>query len=309
VERAVNESVTRLRELAGTNLVPFAYPFGEESDVDGTVAHLVRAGGATCALTAVPGLNSPGGDLFALRRIGVGAGVSLRRFRLRVSAVSGWGFKRAFALAAERVARARSWLRPLRRLWRDAVYRADTVHIFARQPGEGGERLGPTGTDTSFRFGRSSAAELGRSADRLAPRDTAGFLNRAAERFADGMVCLVLRRGTGIVALVWVSEAPRARITEIERTIDIGADSVYLFDAFTVPEWRGRGLYPLLLDHVSRLYGGRPKVIAASSRNEASLGGIRRAGFTPVACYRFLKIAGLVIRGRSPGGVADRETC
>ena len=296
-------SVARTRQITGARDVPFAYPYGQTSDFDGTVSELVRASGATCALTAVPGLNARDADPFTLRRIGVGAGLSASRFRLRVSGLSGWGLRGVRDLLLARVARGRTTLRPLRRFWREVAFRRETILLFAKERGEKNGLSATAERDRMFHFGRASACELRRFADRLAPRDTGGFLKRVDRRFADGISCFVIRRGTGIVASAWVSEAALADVAEIERSIDIGRNAVYIFDASTVPAWRGHGLYPMLLDRIAQFYGDKTKVIAASTKNAASLRGIQKARFSLVARYRFLKLAGVVIRGRPVASV------
>lgn len=308
--KEVCASVSRVRELTGAKDVPFAYPFGQAEDFDGTVADLARESGATCALTTVPGLNPPSVDPFRLRRIVVGAGLSIGRFRLRVSGLSAWGLRSATDLLLGRLARCRSTLRPVRRFWRTWVYHRETVVVFMRgRDTSHGLPVTPKSTPgPGFCFGQASAGELRRFADRLAPRDEVAFLGRVDERFRDRMGCFVIRRGTGIVASAWVSERPRARIEEIEDTIDIGPDAVYIFDAVTVPDYRGMGLYPHLLDRIARVYDDKTKLVAAARRNVASSRGIERAGFRPLATYKFLKLSGVLLRGRAEGGRASPST-
>jgi GNAT superfamily N-acetyltransferase len=58
----------------------------------------------------------------------------------------------------------------------------------------------------------------------------------------------------------------------------------YLWDFATLPEWRGRGLYPRLLQAIIRLEdaGGQRLWIGHETGNDASRKGIERAGFRVV---------------------------
>jgi peptidoglycan/xylan/chitin deacetylase (PgdA/CDA1 family) len=63
----------------------FAYPNGTAADFTAATRALVRETGYRCAVAMLPGLNRRGEDLFALRRIGVGADTTLREFRQRTA--------------------------------------------------------------------------------------------------------------------------------------------------------------------------------------------------------------------------------
>ena len=63
----------------------FAYPNGGPADFTTDTQRLLRELGYDCGLTTIPGLNGPDADLFALRRINVGAGTLGRQFRQRMA--------------------------------------------------------------------------------------------------------------------------------------------------------------------------------------------------------------------------------
>jgi peptidoglycan/xylan/chitin deacetylase (PgdA/CDA1 family) len=66
----------------------FAYPNGTRDDFDGEVKSEVAAR-FECALSTIPGLNSPGDDLYELRRIGIGNGIKPWKFKLELSGMIG----------------------------------------------------------------------------------------------------------------------------------------------------------------------------------------------------------------------------
>lgn len=64
---------------------------------------------------------------------------------------------------------------------------------------------------------------------------------------------------------------------------------IYLYNFFTHPGWRGRGLYPLLLKAIGKALAGegcRRAWIAVVSYNQASWRGVQKAGFTLAATYQ-----------------------
>lgn len=64
----LTESRRRLQEICGHEVVHFAYPFGDHDD---RVVNLVRGAGYRSAVTTNYGWNSPGHDVYRLRRVDV----------------------------------------------------------------------------------------------------------------------------------------------------------------------------------------------------------------------------------------------
>jgi peptidoglycan/xylan/chitin deacetylase (PgdA/CDA1 family) len=63
----------------------FAYPNGTRADFSAATKRTARDAGYRCALSTIAGLNGPGCDLFALRRVNVGADMSCRRFEMAMA--------------------------------------------------------------------------------------------------------------------------------------------------------------------------------------------------------------------------------
>jgi GNAT superfamily N-acetyltransferase len=90
------------------------------------------------------------------------------------------------------------------------------------------------------------------------------------------------------VAYGWVA-THTAYVGELELTITLPPANCYLWDFATLPQWRGRGIYPRLLQAIlarESALSDRFWIIAASE-NRASSAGIAKAGFTQVAHLSF----------------------
>lgn len=88
------------------------------------------------------------------------------------------------------------------------------------------------------------------------------------------------------VAYGWVAYR-QASIGELRHAFRIPSGERYLWDFATLPPWRGRGIYPRLLQAiVTQEYAERFWIIHVPE-NEASARGIRKAGFQPVGLLSF----------------------
>lgn len=74
---------------------------------------------------------------------------------------------------------------------------------------------------------------------------------------------------------------------ELQLEFALGPKTAYLWDFATLPAWRGRGIYPRLLQAIVCAEAARQFWIMHAPENGASARGIRRAGFTPVGGISF----------------------
>lgn len=90
------------------------------------------------------------------------------------------------------------------------------------------------------------------------------------------------------VAYGWVATRT-AHIGELDLTITLPAEDRYLWDFATLPAWRGRGVYPRLLQSIltAESSGAERFWIIAAPENRASSAGIAKAGFTSIAHLSF----------------------
>lgn len=108
-------------------------------------------------------------------------------------------------------------------------------------------------------------------------------------------------------AFGWVAHA-FAPIGELERFVQVGNGEVYLWNFRTAEQWRGRGLYPLLLQHILRtqVSQGTQRVwIIAKPENKASVRGIVKAGFDLIGNLSYDRRNELVLLPKEKGERAD----
>lgn len=100
-------------------------------------------------------------------------------------------------------------------------------------------------------------------------------------RLGRGERCFLALHQGRVVSYCWFSQA-RVGIEEVDLTVVVQPDEAYLYDAFTLPQWRGRGLYPALLTRMVREameVGCRRAMIFVVEDNLPSRQGIEKAGF------------------------------
>jgi hypothetical protein len=108
--------------------------------------------------------------------------------------------------------------------------------------------------------------------------------------------------GGDAVGYGWVADAAAA-IGELDLAFRLEPADRYLWDFVTLPAWRGRGLYPRLLQAILRAEGGGRFWIINAPENVASARGIARAGFVDVGSLAFARGGGV---GIAPTGEHDR---
>ncbi len=124
------------------------------------------------------------------------------------------------------------------------------------------------------------------------PSDDAARVARLAKldlesvqtRLHDGHVPYIAWLGDMPVAYGWVA-TQTAHIGELDLHITLPVQSRYLWDFATLPAWRGRGIYPHLLQAIltAEKSSAEQFWIIAAPENRASSVGISRAGFQNVA--------------------------
>jgi GNAT superfamily N-acetyltransferase len=116
--------------------------------------------------------------------------------------------------------------------------------------------------------------------------------------------------GTEPVAYGWVA-LEGAEIGELEAAFKLAVGDRYPWDFATLPTWRGRGIYPRLLQEILRAEQGAAERfwIIHAPENGASQAGIQRAGFRFAGELSFRRAGGAAIvpgelHGRANVGAA-----
>jgi hypothetical protein len=178
----------------------------------------------------------------------------------------------------------RGTLRALGAELRRRIVRRDVILHYADLATYGvrGETLAPT---VSVR--RVGTLDALTDAEREALRGYAGegYLRVTEERLRAGWELFVATNEGALAGAFWGVTAASGLVSKAVPLLD---GDVTFVDAFTLPEQRGRRVYPALCAAMARAYaarGFRRAYVSASELNEASLAGLARAGFR--AALRF----------------------
>lgn len=96
-----------------------------------------------------------------------------------------------------------------------------------------------------------------------------------------------------LVHVAWLFCNPR--ISEAHFFVKIKKDEAYIGFCQTYPKFRGKGIYPVVLQHILEYAAAKNKkrcFIATISTNLASIRGIEKSGFSSVGKMRMFKLFG-----------------
>lgn len=131
------------------------------------------------------------------------------------------------------------------------------------------------------------------------------FHEQYRTRFAEDTRAFVGRSCDTVVFSCWVQQH-RLSIDELRWEWQLGSAEAVAFDVVTMPEWRGKGIYPDALRRLCGVLaeeGVRHLWIYAEEDNAASLRGIRKAGFEEHGVISATHLAGLTRRSGVVKGV------
>jgi GNAT superfamily N-acetyltransferase len=111
-------------------------------------------------------------------------------------------------------------------------------------------------------------------------------LAEIAQRRRAGHLPYLAYMGETAVSYGWVATR-EASIGELNLVFPIPANSRYLWDFATVPNWQGRGLYPRLLQAIVQVEQAEQFWIIHAPENLPSGAGIQKAGFQAVGQLSF----------------------
>lgn len=116
---------------------------------------------------------------------------------------------------------------------------SDTLVFLARENGEGGDR---PKHDPALQLVEATASD-GAAYERIIGTDSAATF---ASRLSWGARCFLVKAGDDLLHATWVTDQP-TWTREIKRFFVPPPGSVYIYESFTRPEARGRGVYPFAL--------------------------------------------------------------
>lgn len=138
--------------------------------------------------------------------------------------------------------------------------------------------------------------EMHDSRDSL-PDDVPGmpaFVEQYRRRFEEGHLLFLARTGGRTVHSIWVARNKLA-VDEIQRSLALKETSCCMYNAETMSEFRGRGIYPAVLSRIShwwREQGGDRLYIYTEPGNTTSARGIEKAGMERIGEMSCLRLPG-----------------
>ena len=86
--------------------------------------------------------------------------------------------------------------------------------------------------------------------------------------------------GGRVAYIMWIRRVNSLSFSFVGQTqIKVPDGSMYIYDCFTLPTYRGRGIYSYMLDYIADLYVGKSCYVACQAQNEPSRKGIVKASF------------------------------
>lgn len=98
------------------------------------------------------------------------------------------------------------------------------------------------------------------------------------QRFQNGHLFCCLIKDKKMAAYGWVNPNSTHFLGELSLNMQLEKQTEVLYDFYTFPNFRGKGLYPQLLKNINHR-NSNPKIIYVLKENKASIRGIEKAGF------------------------------
>jgi ribosomal protein S18 acetylase RimI-like enzyme len=115
---------------------------------------------------------------------------------------------------------------------------------------------------------------------------------KVEERLKAGHLCFIGEKNGDIVHYRWIcfNEAP---VDELERKIRVRPNSAYMYDAYTVPNYRGKGIHPVVLTNAADYLfqsGIKEMYSVIMSNNYSSLRTWQKIGSQKIGEVTFVKL-------------------
>lgn len=117
--------------------------------------------------------------------------------------------------------------------------------------------------------------------------------------FAHGDRCFVAREGERVIAALWVARGPtQVRVRYLLCELALSPGDAYVYDVFTAPERRGRGVVTALYAHVALALaasGSERAVMLVRVHNTANLRAAARAGYARLGILACIAAGGRML--------------
>jgi GNAT superfamily N-acetyltransferase len=115
-------------------------------------------------------------------------------------------------------------------------------------------------------------------------------------KLQEGWCCYVAKSGNRIVANGWAKAGPEFYEPSLGRSFTLAGDEVYAWRGFCVPEWRGRGVSPMLtkwiVNHLATK-GVKKQIGCVRVNNVGQIQTLLQTGWSMVGRLGFIEILGV----------------
>lgn len=166
------------------------------------------------------------------------------------------------------------------------IFKKNNVIFFERTTGD--NKIDISGTNRIFRI-------LDFSDFSGSPFFKPEFRSEYNNRFSNGSRCAALIDDNEIVNISWIA-FNSLFINEIHKKYIIPEGNIVIYDVFTPPQYRGKGIYPVMLEMINRwafTNGYKNSIIYSESENISSIRGITKAGYIKkesVTCINIFRL-------------------
>ena len=117
------------------------------------------------------------------------------------------------------------------------------------------------------------------------------------EKLQEGWCCYIAEFGSRIVAFEWTKAGPEFYEPFFRRSFTLAADEVYDWRTFCVPDWRSRGVVPILIkwivNHQALTEGVKKRTGWVRIDNVGQIHNLEQMGYSAVGRLGFIEIFGV----------------
>jgi GNAT superfamily N-acetyltransferase len=117
------------------------------------------------------------------------------------------------------------------------------------------------------------------------------------EKLQGGWCCYVAKSGSRVVAFSWIKAGPKIYEDFFQRWLALADDEVYAGGAFCVPDWRGKGVSPMLtkwvVNHLALTKGVTKYIGWVKDDNVGQVRTLMQMGYRVVGRIGFIEMFGV----------------
>ena len=125
------------------------------------------------------------------------------------------------------------------------------------------------------------------------------YIDQCHKRLNEGDRMYVALVDNKVAYIMWVASVNKLKLSYVDQhNIALASESLYIYNCFTLPEYRGMGIYPYMLSYVASLNPEMQCYVACRYYEKVSIKGVKRAGFRLRWKFFLLKVGAIKIKWR-----------